>query len=177
MKILLALLAAASLVACGSESGPLTEDQAVLTLGLDNCVLVEPRLVSAGQPSQSQLAKLSDIGYRTVISLRGPTEDGADWEEAKAKELGLSFVRIPVPAATGVTEENARKLDEALKARGSDGAVVHCGNGNRVGALLALRAHYCQGMTPEQALEHGKKAGLTKSEGEVRKVLGLAESK
>ena len=177
MKSLLTLLAAAALAACSTESGPLTEDQAVLTLGLDNSVLVEPRLVSAGQPTESQLSKLADIGYHTVISLRGPTEGGAEWEEAKAKELGLNFVRLPCPAATGLTEENARKLDEALKQRGTDGAIVHCGNGNRVGALLALRAHYCQGMAPEEAVEYGKQAGMTKSEAEVRKLLGLVETK
>jgi len=173
MKSLLALLAIAALAACSSESGPLSADQAVLTLGLTNGVLVEPSLVSSGQPSEAQLAKLSEVGYRTVILLRSTTEKGSGWEEAKAKELGVNLVRIPVPAATGLTEENARKLDEALKQR-DGGAVVACSNGNRVGGLLALRAHYCQGLPPEQALELGKKAGMKKSEAEVRKALGVA---
>jgi protein tyrosine phosphatase (PTP) superfamily phosphohydrolase (DUF442 family) len=177
MKNLLALLSLAALAACSSESGPLTKDQAVLTLGLTNGVLVEPGLVSAGQPSEAQMGRLPEVGYDTVISLRSATEKGSGWEEAKAAELGVDFVRIPVPAATGLTEENARKLDEALKQRGDGGAIVSCGSGNRVGGLLALRAHFCQGLPPEQALELGRKAGMTKSEPEVRKALGLAEAK
>jgi uncharacterized protein (TIGR01244 family) len=177
MKSLLALLAAAALAACSHESGPLTQDQAVLTLGLKNGVLVEPSLVSAGQLSEAQLARLPEVGYRTVICLRSATEEGSGWEEEQAKADGVDFVRLPVPAATGLTEENARKLDEALKQHPSGGTIVACGNGNRVGALLALRAHFCQGVAPEQALELGKKAGMTKSEPEVRKALGLGETK
>jgi uncharacterized protein (TIGR01244 family) len=176
MKRLLALLVAAALAACSHESGPLTQDQAVLTLGLKNGVLVEPSLVSSGQLSEAQLARLPELGYRTVICLRSTTEEGSGWEEEKAKADGVDFVRLPVPAATGLTEENARKLDDALKQHPSGGTIVACGNGNRVGALLALRAHFCQGVAPEQALELGKKAGMTKSEPEVRKVLGLAAS-
>jgi uncharacterized protein (TIGR01244 family) len=177
MKSLLILLAAAALAACSRESSSLTQDQAVLTLGLKNGVLVEPGLVSSGQISQAQLARLPELGYRTVICLRSATEEGSGWEEAQAKEEGVDFVRLPVPAATGLTEENARKLDEALEQHAGSGTIIACGTGNRVGALLALRAHFCQGVAPEQALELGKKAGMTKSEPEVRKALGLAETK
>jgi len=177
MKVCISLLALAPLVACTSKAPVVPDDQALLALGIKNAVLVEPHLVSSGQFSEEQMAKLPGLGYRTVIQLRSATEEGSGWEEAKAQELGLSFVRIPVAGTEGLTEENARKLDEALRQRRQGGTIVACNSGNRVGGLFALKAHFCDGVPAEQALEFGKKAGLIKAEPEVRKVLGLPEAK
>lgn len=176
MKSLLTLLALTPLVACTAKAPAKPDDQAVLALGIKGAVLVEPQLVSSGQFDEAQFAKLPALGYRTVIQLRPPTEEGTGWEEAKAKELGLNFLRIPVDGAKDVTEANARKLDAALKNR-EGGTLVSCSSGNRVGGLLALKAYYCEKMPAEQALEAGKKAGLTKAEPDVRKLLGLPPAK
>ncbi len=175
MKILLTLLALTPLVACTANESAETDDAAVLALGIKGAVLVEPQLVSSGQYDEAQFTKLPTLGYRTVIQLRPATEEGTGWEEAKAKELGLNFIRIPVDGAKDVTEENARKLEAALKNR-DGGTLVACASGNRVGGLFALKAYYCEKMPAEKALEAGKKAGLTKAEPDVRKLLGLPEA-
>jgi len=173
---LLRVLVLAALCACTAQAPPQPDDQAVLALGIRNATLVEPHLVSSGQYDQTQFRKLPALGYRTVIQLRVATEEGAGWEEAQAKDLGLDFVRIPVDHVGGMTEANARKLNEALQHR-NGGTLVACGSGNRVGGLFALRAHFCGGMPAEAALEEGRKAGLGKAEPDVRKVLGLPEAK
>lgn len=174
MKLLIPLLALAPLVACTSEPAQQPDDQAVLALGIKGAVLVEPGLVSSGQYDEAQFAKLPDLGYRTVIQLRPATEEGAGWEEEKAEDLGLRFVRIPVEGAQGLTEANARALEAALQDR-SRGTLVACSSGNRVGGLFALKAYYCDGVPAEQALEAGRRAGLTKAEPDVRKLLGLLD--
>jgi uncharacterized protein (TIGR01244 family) len=175
MKPLLALFALAPLVACTAEAPPQVDDQAVLDLGIRNAVLVEPGVVSTGQPTEEQLAALPALGYRTVIQLRPADEEGTGWEEAQAAELGLTFLRLPVSGIEGVTEENARALDAALADVGRSGVVVACASGNRVGGLFALRAHYCEGAAPEEALELGKQAGMTRAEPAVREILGLPD--
>jgi protein tyrosine phosphatase (PTP) superfamily phosphohydrolase (DUF442 family) len=176
MRPFLALIALAPLVACTAEAPPEVDDPGVLALGIRNAVLVEPGVVSTGQPTEEQLAALPGLGYRTVIQLRPADEEGTGWEEAMADELGLEFLRIPVAGAEGLTEANARALDAALADAGRTGVVVACASGNRVGGLFALRALYCDGATPEQALEKGKASGLTRAEPAVREVLGLPES-
>jgi protein tyrosine phosphatase (PTP) superfamily phosphohydrolase (DUF442 family) len=176
-KVVAALLALLPLAACTQKAAPAPDDAGVLALGIKNAVLVEPHLVSGGAYTEEQFAKLPGLGYQTVIQLKPAGEEGSGWEEAKAKELGLSFVRIPVAGAAGLTEENARKLDAALRQRGPGGTLVACNSGNRVGGLFALRARFCDGAAPEKALEVGKKAGLAKAEPDVRKVLGLPEAK
>lgn len=172
MKLLCALLALVPLVACTAEAPPRPNDQAVLALGIQGAVLVEPQLVSSGQFDEAQFAKLPELGYRTVIHLRPATEKGTGWEEAKAQELGLKFIRIPVDGAKDVTEANARMLEAALANR-SGGTLVSCSSGNRVGGLFALKAYYCDKKPADEALQAGLKAGLTKAEPEVRKILGL----
>jgi protein tyrosine phosphatase (PTP) superfamily phosphohydrolase (DUF442 family) len=166
-----AVLALIPLVACASTETP-ADDQAVLALGIKDARLVEPHLLSSGQYDEAQFRKLPELGYHTVIQLRVPTEDGAGWEEAKAQQVGVRFVRIPVDGTKGLTEANARKLASALEDR-RGGTVVACNSGNRVGGLFALKAYYCDKLPAEQALEVGRKAGLAKAEPEVRKILGL----
>jgi uncharacterized protein (TIGR01244 family) len=175
MRRLLLVAALGPLIGCGS-SEPRTVEQGVLGLGIPGAVLVEPELVSSGQYDESQFAKLPELGYHTVIQLRPATEKGTGWEEAKAQELGLTFVRIPVAGAKELTEANARKLDEALKNR-HGGTLVACSSGNRVGGLFALKAFYCDGQSPEQALQAGRAAGLGRAEPEVRKLLGVPATK
>ena len=48
--------------------------------------------------------------------------------------------------------------------------LVHCGSGNRVGALLALQKSQ-EGADVEAAVAYGKEGGLTRLEEHVRKLL------
>ena len=131
---------------------------------------LEDGLLVGGQPSLEQLERLGALGYRTVISLRTEDEGGPTGEEVGA--LGLSYLRLPVDGAADVSEEKARTLDVVLdQVRGP--VVLHCGSGNRVGALLALRAHFVDGAAPEEALRIGREAGLAGLEPVVRERLGL----
>jgi len=173
MKLLEVLVALGALVACGATEAPDTGERGVLDLGIDGAVLIEPGLVSSGQFDEAQFSKLPELGYRTVIQLRPATEKGTGWEEAKATELGLTFIRIPVGGGNDLTEANARALDVALQSR-NGGALVACASGNRVGGLLALRAYYCEKKTAEEALQVGMVAGLGRAEPAVRRALGLS---
>lgn len=172
MGLLRSLLILVLLVACDSPRGPRAVERGVLDLGIPSAVVIEPELAASGQYDEAQFAKLPELGYLTVIQLRPATEKGTGWEEAKAKELGLTFIRIPVAGAKDLNEANARKLAEALRNR-SGGTLVACASGNRVGGLFALKAFYCDGQPAEQALQAGRAVGLGSAEPAVRKVLGL----
>jgi protein tyrosine phosphatase (PTP) superfamily phosphohydrolase (DUF442 family) len=67
----------------------------------------------------------------------------------------------------------AEKLD-AILAEADGPVLVHCGSGNRVGALLALRASI-NGASDEEALELGRQAGLTRAEAVVLERLDEAK--
>ena len=147
-----------------APGAPVAEDDAY---GLENGQRVSETLVTGGQPDDATLERAADAGVTTVISLRQPSEPGFEEERAKVEALGMTFVSIPVAGAEGVTPDNARAVDEALS--GAEGEVIlHCGSGNRVGALLALRAFHLENRSAEEALALGREAGLTGLEDTVR---------
>jgi uncharacterized protein (TIGR01244 family) len=108
----------------------------------------------------------------TVINLRPDAELGGRDEATEVAAAGLAYREIPVAGAPEVTEAKARELWAQLE--GTEGGVlVHCASGNRVGALLALGAASAGGLPAEEALEFGRRAGLTGLEPRVRELLGL----
>lgn len=126
-------------------------------------------IVAGAQPTQADLAKLKEAGVKTVIDLRAAVEDHGFDEAAAAKQLGLVYVALPISGPADVTPDNARKLDSLL-AEQPGKALVHCASGNRVGALLALRAA-AAGQPTEEAIALGRKAGLRSLEDAVRRQL------
>lgn len=123
-------------------------------------------LTSSGQPNASQFELIAGAGYVAVIDLRGPNEDRGLDEASVLDDLGLDYVELPLTSPDAINMGNAAILDQLLS--DYDGPVlVHCGSGNRVGALLALRQSLW-GADDEDALAYGKSAGLTGHESVVR---------
>ena len=157
---LLALLAGAGLAVAG--------EQGVRTMNLDD-IGAPTGHASSGQPSAAQLETLAEKGFVAVIDLRGPNENRGYDEAVAAEAAGLDYTPLPITGANAITTENARKLGELLDS--FDGpVVVHCGSGNRVGALVAL-LEADRGASAEAALEAGRAAGLTRLEGLVKERL------
>lgn len=163
--------AAPATTASASAAAPSALLQGATALGIQNAHEPLPGLLTSGQIDPPQLDGLARAGVTTFVSLRLPDEDGTGWEEAYAKERGLSFTRLPIAGADGLTRENVEALDHILRATGEKHAVLYCGSSNRVGALLALRAGWIEGATPQEALELGRKAGLTRLEADVARLL------
>jgi uncharacterized protein (TIGR01244 family) len=143
-------------------------------LGLRNQRSPLPQVVSGGQPDVDQLVRASRNGFKTVINLRGPGEDGEiRGEDELVRAMGMKYVAIPVKGRDDINVENAERLREALSDPEALPALVHCASGNRIGALFALRAFHLDGRSAAEALEIGKQAGLTRAEPLVRELIGL----
>lgn len=128
---------------------------------LDNACQPEPGLLTGGQPSRECLEAACEAGYRTVVNLRGAGEfDGFD-EGRVVRELGLDYVHIPVAGADGLSAEAVASLDAVLANAQRRPALIHCGSGNRVGALIAMHARRKRGLGVDEALACGEAAGLT----------------
>jgi protein tyrosine phosphatase (PTP) superfamily phosphohydrolase (DUF442 family) len=185
-----ALLALASLAACSdapreapesaasepipvttSAAAPVNALEAATAMGVFNAREPVPGLLTAGQLTESQMEALIQAGFTTFVSLRLPTEDGAGWEEAFAARRGVSFTRVPVDGRVGLTRANAEAVDLILEAAGDGKTALYCGSANRVGALLAMRALWLEGATPDQAMALGRAAGMTSLEPDVAKLL------
>ena len=168
-----------ALVVCALALGAVADETdlgAVTSLKVDLDQVVElgtvssvDGITSAGQPDEAALEVFADAGYATVIDLRGTGEDRGFDEAAVVEDLGLHYVTLPIAGKDAISFDNARKLDGLLKEYPGP-VLVHCGSGNRVGALLALRASL-DGADDEKALALGREGGLSSLEGVVRERL------
>lgn len=170
-RVLIVSVFMLSLSACASDIG--NAPPSVLKVDLDQ--VVESGVVhsvdgitSAGQPDEKALKVFADSGYAAVIDLRTPGEPRGIDEARLVEEMGMDYVSLPV-GRDGISFENARSLDELIS-RYEGPVLVHCGSGNRVGALLALRASL-KGADDEAAMAAGREGGLTSLEEQVREVL------
>ncbi len=136
-----------------------------------NAIVIGELLVG-GTPSPDHLEEAHSQGYSVFIDLRSVGESGVTESREALARLQAYYLHIPVAGSAGLTRENAIALDRAL-VEATGPTVVFCASGNRVGALLALRAHWLQGASPEQALQIGREAGLTSLEAMVAGHLGL----
>jgi protein tyrosine phosphatase (PTP) superfamily phosphohydrolase (DUF442 family) len=176
LSALSAMVALARAAEPPAEARPSAEAAAEAAVLLPEGRAPLPGVITGGQPDAAQLAALAEAGYRTVVDLRAPGEPyPREDEKAALESLGIEYVSIPVAGPEGLTEENARALSAVLAEEDAYPIAIHCGSGNRVGALLALEAAWIDGAPPAEALALGLDAGLTGLEPKVRELLGLEQ--
>lgn len=142
-------------------------------LGLPAQAQVNEGLVSCGQPSLEQLEAARRAGVRTVINLRPHAE--LPWDERRIVEgLGMRYATLPVAGGADITPARAEALHRLLADEAVLPALLHCGTGNRAGALWAAKRFHCEGYALEAAIAEGRRAGLTGLEAELRQRLGAA---
>lgn len=165
--VLAALLASA---ACTSARVP----EAVAPASIPAYRVLRPRLAAAGQPAPQALARLRDMGFRTVVNLRTERE-GAAQERAVVEGQGLRYVWVPVTAES-FSLADVDAVQRVLDDRSSGPVLLHCASSNRVGAVWAVMQSR-QGRTLDEALAAGREAGLhsPQVEAAVRRVLGAPE--
>lgn len=169
-RSVLILLFAASLAIAGESSVSVKVDLAdVVEQGTVSPV---DGITSAGQPDKAALSVFAENGYVAVIDMRTAGEERGLDEPAAVEGLGMQYVPFPI-SRSDINLEMAGELDALLKQ--FDGPVLlHCGSGNRVGALLALR-EFLDSEDAEQALQTGRDGGMTSLESSVKEVIDAAE--
>ena len=129
-------------------------------------------LCTGGRPAPEHLAKAADLGVKVVVNLCPPAESPGYDEAAVVASLGMSYVNIPVAGAGDLTPANVALLAAALEGHGEQHrALLHCASGNRVGAMLALKAKQIDGKSTAEALDIGRAAGLKGLEPVVMQLL------
>ena len=124
-----------------------------------NFLRVNEEVCTAGQPSLEDLAKLKAQGIRSVINLRRASEHNLEEESAKARELGLRYIHIPVD---GNNIQDAQ-VEEFLKAAADPEnrpMFIHCAAANRVGGFWMIRRVLADHQPLEEAEAEARKIGM-----------------
>lgn len=112
-----------------------------------------------GQITPEGLKQAAHEGFKSVLNLRAPGEEGflAD-EDRQAQAAGLAYVNIPVKKEEISDELTSRVLKEI------DGlpkpVLVHCASGMRAGAMAFMHLATREGMTAEEAMGKAQAVGF-----------------
>lgn len=138
---------------------------------LPSHISVDSRVHISAQPTAEALVNLPAAGVRTVINLRPASETPDLDEKSVVEKAGMTYRSLPIAGAAGLTKDNVRVFDQILGEAREGKVLMHCASGNRVGAMMALRARWIQGKTADEALAIGKASGLRGLEADVKALL------
>ncbi len=130
------------------------------TIDIPNARVPTDGVLTGGQPSEAQFRAAREAGYATVINLRNIGEPGVAEQAERLSKMGFTYHHLPVAGGGGVTVENA-KVFASMVDNADRPLLVHCGSGNRIGALAAMRAFHLDGEGADEALAIGRAWGLT----------------
>jgi protein tyrosine phosphatase (PTP) superfamily phosphohydrolase (DUF442 family) len=140
---------------------PATEDPLMAQLtGVANVCHPYPWLVTGGQPSADALEALAKAGIDDIFDLRGTGEQRGFDEPTVARSMRLHYLPIPTTAAD-LSDSRFTAFRHHLMAHGPDNPMfIHCGSGNRVGAVLLPWLVLDLGLSQNAALEMAHAVGL-----------------
>ena len=126
---------------------------------MENVKKINEQLTVAGQVTPEQLQQAAQEGFKSVLNLRSPDEEGY-WrdEQQQAEALGLRYVNIPVKVDT-LTEDKTTQVLEQIDSLPKP-ALIHCYKQMRAGAMVLMNVATRQGLTPEQAFAKAHEIGL-----------------
>jgi len=115
--------------------------------------------VTMGQVTLEQLQQAAQEGFKSVLNLQAPNEEGFLSDEQQTTEAaGLKYVNVPVKPdsmSDALADQVLQQIDALPKP-----ALIHCKSGMRAGAMTLMYVATQQGMTAEQALQMGKQHGF-----------------
>lgn len=155
------LFGAAVAVAQGQAPGsPPSLPESVDGALIPNYTRLTPTIAAAGQPTPEALARLRDMGFKTVVNMRAESEPDVLPGEAEAvRAQGLDYVSVPITIETFGLEAIAaveRVLADPVQAP----LLLHCNSSNRTGGVWAVIQARARGLSVEEALAEGQRAGL-----------------
>ena len=118
---------------------------------------LSPEVTLAGQPEPEDWKTLAELGYTTVINIRGDAER-AEAQATAAQAVGLRYVYLPLPAYM-LESEHIAPLRQALEDPANGKLFFHCRTATRVALLWMLYRMEVQGWSYEQARDELKAAG------------------
>jgi uncharacterized protein (TIGR01244 family) len=160
------LLAAAVILTASLLVAPAPAQQAQVTKetvdGVTNFVKLETTVACAGAVKATAVPELKKMGFASIVNLRQASEAGADLdaEAAAAKDAGIRYYWIPFngqmpdPAV-------ADKFLDAVTAKGSEPAFIHCASGNRAAVMWMIKRMVVDHWDADRAGQEATALGMT----------------
>ncbi len=126
-------------------------------------IKISDKITSASQPSEADIKKLPQQGFKSVVNLRSSGEEeqpiSPKEEGDLIQKLGMKYLNIPVSMKEGIKPElvdRFRKEIDLLPAP----VFVHCHTGKRAGAFTMMYSALKEGLAGEEAFQKAMSIGF-----------------
>ncbi|MFT3729628.1 MAG: sulfur transferase domain-containing protein [Terricaulis sp.] len=130
-------------------------DHGFLRAAFSNFHWIEPgKMARANQPSPEQIARYGEMGFKTILNLRGKADTGYYLLEKEACEAnGIALVDHRMHSREPPSREQIKRAQEIFESIQYP-ALMHCKSGaDRAGAMAVLYAHFVMGRPISEAME------------------------
>jgi uncharacterized protein (TIGR01244 family) len=130
--------------------------------GITNLRRLETTVACSGAIKATAVPEIKKFGFASIINLREASEEGANLEaeEAAAKTADIRYYSIPFNS-TSPTTAAADKFLEAITAKGSDPAFIHCARGGRAATMWFIKRMVIDHWDMERAEKEATALGMT----------------
>jgi tyrosine-protein phosphatase SIW14 len=131
---------------------------------LPNLHKVSDQLYRGAQPAEAGLKKLSELGIKTIINLRGE-DDRARFEEKEAKSEGLRYFNIAMPGLSAPSDDQVAQVMAIVNNPDNQPVFIHCKRGSdRTGTIVAVYRISHDGWTADRAIAEARSHGMSWAE-------------
>nr|WP_260676019.1 MULTISPECIES: sulfur transferase domain-containing protein [Nostocales] len=131
-------------------------------------------LSSAGQVTPQQLQQAAQEGFKSVLNLRSPHEQGfLNDEQQQALSAGLNYVNV----ALNPSESNQELVEKAIWVIENlpKPVLIHCAAGARATAIALIATASQQKLTPEEIKLKAEELGLNLEQPHLKQFIQQAE--
>ncbi len=131
---------------------------------LPNFHKVTDQLYRGAQPTEAGPKKLSELGIKTVINLRGP-DDQSTGEQKETESCGLRYFNIPMPGLSAPSDEQVAQVMVIIDNPDNQPVFIHCKRGSdRTGTIAAVYRISHDGWTADRAVAEARRYGMSWAE-------------
>lgn len=159
LPLLAGLIAVAWIAAAPARAQKVTSETVD---GITNFHRLETTVACTGAIKADVVPKIKDMGFASIINLRQPSEPGADIEAeaAAAKAVGIRYYSIPFNGAAP-DPSAADKFLDAITAKGSQPAFIHCAGGGRAATMWFIKRLVVDRWDVDRAAKEAAELGMT----------------
>jgi tyrosine-protein phosphatase SIW14 len=152
------IIALAFALLCAASAGYAQSEQKYKEL--PNFHRVSEKLYRGAQPKAGGFRQLSQLGIKTIVSLRAD-DDRSRIQEQEARAAGLSYFNVPFKRLGRPTDEQVDRVRALINAPENQPVFVHCQHGaDRTGIIIALYRIEHDGWTIDQARAEARRYGM-----------------
>ncbi len=130
--------------------------------GITNFHRLETTVACTGAIKSQAVPAIKKMGFASIINLRLASEPGADLEAeaAAAKAADIRYYHVPFNGAAP-DPAAADKFLDAITAKGSEPAFIHCAGGGRAATMWFIKRLVVDHWDVERAAKEAAALGMT----------------